>query len=207
MPLELNQSNSEIKQKTDQELAKNIAKHDDNNALLELIHRHTPLCVHIFEKYRPAMVSSGVSSNQLEDKDYIIYQAAKSFDPSRNVKYSTHLANNVRYACLNSMKDKKEISVDSETLDYLIDDTHKKNHKNIENFYLNISYINNLISQLKDERTQKIFQLRYFNHKKLTWKQIGKKVKLSAQMAINLHNKAVKIIRTQLHSQSISDKI
>ena len=53
------------------------------------------------------------------------------------------------------------------------------------------------VKKLKDERAFKIFKLRYLNgsRKLMPWNQIGKKLKLSTQTALNIHNKAIKTIK------------
>ena len=70
-------------------------------------------------------------------------------------------------------------------------------------------FICNLISQFKDERMKKVFELRYFSgSKKMTWVNIGSKLKVSAQTAINLHNKGKDMIRKKFDSDLvIADKI
>jgi DNA-directed RNA polymerase specialized sigma subunit len=72
-----------------------------------------------------------------------------------------------------------------------------------------IELILDILNQMKDKRMSKIFKLRYFNktNKVLSWNAIGKKLKISTQTAINIHNKALKLINTKLNSQNCFDKI
>ena len=70
-------------------------------------------------------------------------------------------------------------------------------------------FVNNLIKQFKDERMKKVFHLRYFSgEKKMTWVTIGGELNVSAQTAINLHNKGKTIIRKKLKTSTrFADKI
>ena len=56
---------------------------------------------------------------------------------------------------------------------------------------------------------KKVFELRYFSgERKMTWVKIGDKLNLSAQTAINLHNKGKTIIKKKLQTSEIyADKI
>ena len=53
-----------------------------------------------------------------------------------------------------------------------------------------IKNVIHVISKIKDDRVRKIFKMRYCSDKKLTpWKKIAKKLDLSIQGCINIHNK------------------
>ena len=59
---------------------------------------------------------------------------------------------------------------------------------------------------MKDERISKVFKLRYFSgEKKLTWQKVARKLNVSTQTAINLHEKGRLILRNKLESKEISD--
>jgi hypothetical protein len=61
--------------------------------------------------------------------------------------------------------------------------TEIQNKEDIERIFSSIDLI-------KDKRVKKIFKMRYKNNKKLTpWKKIAKKLDLSIQGCINIHNK------------------
>ena len=69
-------------------------------------------------------------------------------------------------------------------------------------------YIFNILNGLKDERISKVFKLRYFSgEKKLTWQKVAKKLDVSTQTAINLHEKGRLILRNKLESKEISDSV
>jgi len=194
--------------KTDNHLIKNIQKNNCDNSLKILISRHTPLCFKIYKKYTPSFNVKNIDINEIyQQKDYIIYKTAISFNNKKNVKFSTWLGNQIRYQCLNAINKKEDILyMDSSELQFLID----KNSTDENNGKLNElrQYINSLLDQLKDNRISKIFYMRYFeNNATQTWTKIGKKMNMSTQNAINLHNKGVQILKNKLTSKDLFDRI
>jgi DNA-directed RNA polymerase specialized sigma subunit len=136
------------------------------------------------------------------DKDSIIFKVIQDYKPNKNSKFSTYLANRVKWMCYNeyhhhkknltynnnsfSMNDdacNNEIEYDNSCENY----SKCLNHENFKNFLKKIE-------NEKDFRTKKIFQLRYFEgetNKLMPWKIVGehKDVQLSVQGCINIHNK------------------
>jgi len=151
----------------------------------------------------PVMHASGIFVDDvLNDKDYIIYQSAKSFDPTRKTKFSTWLGNQVRYYCLNKInKNKKYVTTEDQELSFLVE----KEERQEDNKELR-DYILNLLSQIKDKRVKKIFELRYFSDEKsrMTWTDISKKVSVSSQTAINLHNKGLTSLKKKIKKDSVT---
>jgi len=195
-----------IKQLDDNTLVDRIKNENCAEALTELISRHSPICFSVIKKYLPKITSLGIpASDVYDEKDYIIWRAAMNFNPDKKSKISTWISNQVRYKCLNLISHRREFAIDSDAMDYLIDnspntDTKEKNFKN---------YIINVLNQINDPRIKKIYKLRYFNDsdKPCPWSQIGKKLKISAQTAINLHNKHKTLIKNKLKSKNRSDFI
>jgi DNA-directed RNA polymerase specialized sigma subunit len=68
-----------------------------------------------------------------------------------------------------------------------------------------MDYINNIVDQIKDKRIQKIITLRYFNNpnKKTPWNKVAQEIGVSTQTAINLHNKAMGLLRTKMENKNI----
>ena len=59
-----------------------------------------------------------------------------------------------------------------------------------------LEYIFNLLSQLKDKRIKKVFELRYLGGDgKESWSKIGEDMGVSTQTAINLHDRGTKVLR------------
>ena len=64
----------------------------------------------------------------------------------------------------------------------------------------------NILSQVKDKRIKKIFELRYFSGEaKLTWNKISDSLGISIQTAINLHERGRKILRKKVSSENLED--
>lgn len=191
----------------DNTLVKNIKEKNDEEALKTLIDRHSALCNSLYKKYSNTMVNSGVYLQDIIDqKDYIVYKSAMSFDPCKNSKFSTWLYNQVRYQCLNCMNENSHyLTLEDSKLNYIIE----KNSP-IEKEYKNINeYVLNIIDSCSDKRVQKIFKMRYLNgsNKKMPWNKIGKKLKISTQTAINIHNKTIKLLKNKIESKNCFDKI
>lgn len=194
----------------DSKLISNI-KNDicTDDCLKELEARHSGICHQMIRKYYNSFVQKGIDPNDVtNEKNYIIYQSVLNFDESKNVKFSTWLGNQMRYYCLNCInKNKNVVFFDNPTIIDMID---KKEFKTDEDLSGEKKYIFNLISQLKDHRIKKIFELRYFtsNNKKLmSWSKIGKKLKISTQTAINLHNKTIDFLNNKYKSKNFLDKV
>lgn len=191
----------------DTTLVKNVQEKNDELALKTLIERHSALCNSLYKKYSPPMIASGIHVEDIiNEKDYIVYKSAMSFDPCKKSKFSTWLYNQVRYQCLNCMNENSHyLTLDNDKLNYLIEKTApvNKEYKNIN------EYIHNIIESCSDERVKKIFKMRYCNEstKKMSWNKIAKKLKISTQTAINIHNKAIKLLKTKVESKNSFDKI
>jgi RNA polymerase sigma factor (sigma-70 family) len=191
----------------DTTLVKNIQEKNDEEALKTLIDRHSALCNSLYKKYSNSMMNSGVHLQDVVDqKDYIVYKSAMSFDPCKNSKFSTWLYNQVRYQCLNCINENSHyLTLETDKLNYLVEKYNlpEKEYKNIND------YIFNIIDSCSDERVKKIFQMRYSNNsnKKMPWNKIAKKLKISTQTAINIHNKALKLLKNKIESKNCFDKI
>lgn len=191
----------------DTTLVENIQKNNDELALKTLIERHSALCNSLYKKYSTPMLASGIHvQDVIDEKDYIVYKSAMSFDPCKKSKFSTWLYNQVRYQCLNCMNENSHyLAIDNDKLNYLIEKTIP-----IEKEYKNINeYIHNIIDSCSDKRVERIFKMRYSNdsNKKMPWNKIAKKLKISTQTAINIHNKAIKLLKNKVKSKNSFDKI
>lgn len=191
----------------DNTLVKNIQEKNDEEALKMLIDRHSALCNSLYKKYSNSMMNSGVHLQDVVDqKDYIVYKSAMSFDPCKNSKFSTWLYNQVRYQCLNCINENSHyLTLETDKLNYLVEKYNlpEKEYKNIND------YIFNIIDSCSDQRVKKIFEMRYSNNsnKKMPWNKIAKKLKISTQTAINIHNKALKLLKNKIESKNCFDKI
>jgi RNA polymerase sigma factor (sigma-70 family) len=179
-----------------------------SSALNELVLRHSGICHEMIKRYQNAILSSGNSIDDIQkDKMYIIYKSALNFNENKNVKFSTWLGNQMRYHCLNTINSRsRTINIEEESMKKIIEKNQlfiKKSHIKDQS-----DYCLSMLDQFQDERIKKIFKLRYFDAKKImSWHKIGKKLKISTQTAINLHNKGKKILKNKLTSANINDII
>jgi len=191
------------------QLIKKIKKDNCSESIKELENMHGGLCVKIIKKYINQLNSKNFSiEDMLKDKTYVVYQSALSFDPKKNVKYSTWLGNQIRYFCLNTLnKNKNNLCLDNENIRYLVEKKQiEENNTQIDQSKLD--HIFDIIHNMKDKRIEKIFKMRYFDSKKLnSWNTIGEKLHISTQTAINIHNKALEFLNKKITSKNLFDKI
>jgi len=185
----------------DLQLISNVKNTNDEESLKELIDRHSGIYVDMVNKYIPKSIEGVCKEDILDDKNFCIYDAVIKFDESKNTKFSTYVGNLARWKCLNIYN--KKIKFPQNNIDdiSLVKDHRSYNlSKNSEISMIedeeNLDRIFNLIKNSEDPRVEKIFKMRYKNGKKLTpWKKIAKKLGLSIQGCINIHNKHLQEIK------------
>ena len=179
----------------DLQLISNVKNTNDGESLKELIDRHSGIYVDMVNKYIPKSIEGICKEDILDDKNFCIYDAVIKFDESKNTKFSTYVGNLARWRCLNIYN--KKVKFPQNNIDdiSLVKDHRSYNlSKNSEISMLeeeeNLDRIFKLIKNSEDPRVEKIFKMRYKNGEKLTpWKKIAKKLDLSIQGCINIHNK------------------
>lgn len=195
---------------TDLQLIQKIKRNNCEQSLLELYSRHQGICNKMLQKYCKVCYDIGVSLEDLNaEKIYVVYKSALSFKSNKNIKFSTWLGNQMRYHCLNTFnKQSKDISMENENIKYI---TENNQSKQIDNALLNkekVDLIFNILDQMSDSRVKEIFNLRYFSDRKIQpWNKIGKKMHISTQTVINIHNKALSFLNKKISSDISFDKI
>lgn len=195
---------------TDLQLIQKIKRNNCEQSLLELYSRHQGICNKMLQKYCKVCYDIGVSLEDLNaEKIYVVYKSALSFKSNKNIKFSTWLGNQMRYHCLNTFnKQSKDISMENENIKYI---TENNQSKQIDNALLNkekVDLIFNILDQMADSRVKEIFNLRYFSDRKIQpWNKIGKKMHISTQTVINIHNKALSLLNKKISSDISFDKI
>ena len=179
-------------------LINKVKKYKDEGSIKELINRHSGIYVDMVNKYIPESNEGLNKEDILQDKDFCIYDAAIKYDECKNTKFSTFVGNLARWKCLNIYN--KNIKFPQETLD-----SDQKINLEPKNFYdemskieekENLNRVYKAIKNIEDPRVEKIFKMRYKDNKKLTpWKKIAKKLDLSIQGCINIHNKHLNQIK------------
>lgn len=196
----------------DLDLVEKLQKENCEGSLIELVNRHSALCRDICNKYSSAMSASGVSSADVYDqKEYIVYKSALTFNPDKKTKFSTWLGNYTRYQCLNAISaSSRHISLDMPQLTFLKErDSVLEQKLDPRHSEDTIEYILNILENLQDKRIHEIFKLRYLtpSKNKMTWAKIGKEMGISTQTAINLHEKGRGFLKNKMLSSEINDVI
>jgi len=175
----------------DIQLINKVKNSRDENSLKELIERHSGIYVEMVNKYLPNSMEGINKNDVLEDKNFCIYDAAIKFDENKKAKFSTYIGNLARWKCLNIYNKKIKFPQES-----IFEDFSRKNIRFSQSETLDIEKeediknVFKIINNSGDLRVQKIFKMRYQDGKKLTpWKKIAKKLDLSIQGCINIHNK------------------
>jgi len=191
---------------SDSYLTERISVSNCEDSLDELISRHSGLCFKIIKKYSGTFYAYNIDVNEASsDKNLIIWNSAKSFSPDKNVKFSTWLANQVKYSCLNALNKKSKdrlVAMEDEILDVLKEKTSEEKTDNL------FEFANNILKQLKDKRIKQIFSMRYSTfHKKPSWCKVAEQLNVSTQTAINLHNRGIEVLRKKIKSEKFLDTI
>lgn len=180
----------------DIELVNNVKLFNCNDSLKTLIDRHSLLAYDIINKFSPKFEASGISIQDVKDeKNLLLFKAAKSFDFNKNVKFSTWVGNTVRYECLNMINPEihkerfKEVSYEHEAIERISDSSSSFNNRSL----LDIERVKEILDKEPDKRIKEVFLLRYINDK-MTFKQIGQKLGCHSETARNLHEKGRKLL-------------
>lgn len=196
--------------KTDSQLVRLVKSNGDNEAFKEICRRYENIFYKVCQKYAPALSVSGVNPQDIfDEKNFIIFHCVNTFNYKKKAKLSTWIGNYARYLCLNSLNARKFIlpSSDEDIIKYIEDTQATQNYSSNQLNQEDYGYILNIIDQLKDKRVEEVFKYRYFTDKKMIWSKIAKKMKISTQTAINLHNKGISLLKKKVKSRSISDVI
>lgn len=194
----MNKSSESMNKLEDFTLIKNIQKEEfQEESLREIISRHSGIYLEIVNQYCHDN-NSQLKKDLVRDKDYNIYQSAIKFDESRNTKFSTYLGNEARWICLNTYnKQRKRPTVE---YDEVILEKNPESQDYIQELIDSelLSKIFTIISKNSDSRVYKIFSMRYVTGKKnkvMPWKYISKRLNMSIQGCINIHNATIEKIK------------
>ena len=195
----------------DDVLIRNVQENNCSASLEILVKRHAGMFNVMAKRYGNMNIgSSGISVEDFKDNQhFIVYKAAKNFDPTRQTKFVTWLGNQVRYYCLNTInKESKYYGSEPEKIEYLMDAASQDGLDN-EKILSEAQYVLDILEQIKDKRIKKIFQLRYFSEdkKKRSYNFIAKKLGMSTQGIIDLHDNFIKFMRRKIESTTNMDEI
>ena len=191
---------------SDNYLVERIKLTNCEKSLGELIKRHSAICFKVIKRYASTFYANNINViDASSDKNLIIWNSAKSFNIDKNVKFSTWLANQVKYSCLNALNKKSKdrlVATEDEILDVLKEKTPEEDNNNL------FEFTDNILNQLRDKRIKQIFSMRYSNHhKKPSWCKVAEQLNVSTQTAINLHNRGIAVLRKKIGSEKFLDSI
>ena len=192
----------------DLSLVKKVKSKNCNDSFIKLSSSYENFYFSIAKKYTPALLKMGMNKDDIKSEQYyILYKAISSFDAKQKTKFSTWFCNCSRYHFLNYINSNKKYVVSEEkTIDFFNNrDLLLVVDKNSDM----LDYLNSLLSSFKDKRVYDVYKLRYFsnNEKLTTWNKIAKKLGISTQTAINLHEKARLFLKTKIQSKNSFDLI
>ena len=161
--------------------------------MLELINRHSGIYHTMVNYFLSGNQNIGEKTSLAEEKDLNIYSSALSYDPNRNTKFSTHLANQTKWKCLNIINKKKR------NKEIYLDDENSFIEPSCESFLSQIKkkevfkVFESCLKEERDDRVKKIVDLRYNtdNNKVRAWRVIATEMGMSIQGCINIHNKFI----------------
>lgn len=178
---------------SDISLIERIKTENDERSLLELINRHSGIYTTMVSRFASGKSTVLDKDLIMDDKDFTIYSSALKFDPAKETKFSTYLANEVKWKCLNAINKinkRKESSLEDEDnfLEPSCDDF-------IGGLFQEeaLKSFQELLSKENDKRIKKIIDMRYNsdNNKLTSWKVIASDLHMSIQGCINIHNKFI----------------
>lgn len=190
----------------DETLIKKIINKQCSKSLQELVDRHCGMIFNIGKKY---CNSCGLDISELNDNRYwIVFNAAKSFNITKGSKFSTWLGNQVRFFCLNyKNKNSKLVPIENKQLEFFINNfstnDEKKNQKEI------INKITDLFNQISDPNTKNAIYYRYFYNKEriLNYSEIAEILNVTPQTVLNWHNKFVRFAKKKLTKKTKATNI
>lgn len=187
---------------SDLSLINKIQSENDENCLVELIERHSGIYIYIVDQFSKNHNPLLDKNLILEDKDYVIYKSALKYNPKINVKFSTYLANEARWKCLNHInkkKKKKESSMQDLEFDPSLEETPLTETLKFEGY----NVLQKMLKKENDERVKKIIDIRYNsdNIKLIPWRVIADELKLSIQGCINIHDRFIAKVQKELNKK------
>ena len=181
----------------DETLIKNVINKQCNDSLKELVNRHSGIIFNIGKKY---CSSCNLDIGELNDNRYwIVFSAAKTFNNTKGSKFSTWLGNQVIFFCLNyKNKNSKLIPIENEHLEFFINNFSKNDEKVNQKEVINT--IIDLFNQISDPNTKNAIYYRYFYNKEriLNYSEIADILKVTPQTVLNWHNKFVDFAKKKL---------
>lgn len=188
---------------TDISLIHKVKKDSDQESLNLLIERHSGIYLEMVNSVIPNNCDFLDKNDIIDDKNISIYKAIMNYDENKNTKFSTYLGNETRWKCLNIFnRGTKYKYIDIEDFKEHVDFIEENTIKNISSKEI-LDKIFNLANTHKDQRVSEIFYLRYKigeGNKTMPWKNISKKINVSIQGCINIHDRFIEEIKKEIQN-------
>lgn len=183
----------------DLSLIEKIKTENDSESLKELINRHSGIYVNMVNKIVSDSCEFMNKEDILAEKDFSIYNAALNYMPNKNAKFSTYLANDTRWKCLNLYNKNKKM------IEEPIDDSLKE-QASIPDFTISLQNeeilkkVINFAKDHEDYRVKIILDMRYAiaYNKAHSWREIAAELNMSIQGCIDIHNKFINKVRKEI---------
>ena len=188
---------------SDLSLINKIKESNDCSCLNELINRHSGIYVYMVDKYTK---SNTIDRDFiLEEKDHTIYQSALNFDPDKNSKFSSFLANQTKFKCLNAINGSKLTMLSSKNESFFDNLSYEQDPCKIIGKIEAFDIFNQMLEEESDKRVKKIIDIRYNtdNTKLVPWKRASEKLGVSIQGCINIHNRFIKKVKKKLEQKYV----
>lgn len=182
---------------TDAQLVQNVRENNCSDSLQELVTRHSHLFFKMLSKYCEMIHKSGKSPTDIEDqKMSIIYDSCRSFNLEKKTKFSTWLAHQVRFVCLNFInRNKPLISLDSIPENIRVKLITIDDKKSIGE-----EKIMNILDGHENKTEALVCKMRYFydTPRRPSWKCIASQLNMNDKQVMKIHNKALKSLRKKI---------
>ena len=189
----------------DLELVREVKEKKSEDALLELIERHSGLFYKTVSKNLPFSKNSWNIDELVERKEHLFYEAIETFDPDRNIKFHTWLANKTKYLCLSQrskLRDEPDFCEFDEGFGKETDlspDSYLSKKEEVERILF-------LASKRCTPKALEIFEKKYFggeNGAGLSFSEIAEEMEISPQAVQASHAKTLKVIKKVIKNESI----
>lgn len=188
---------------TDNKLVRLLKKEGCQDSLIELSNRHKNLFYKTVHKFSTQFAKHGICLEEiLNDKDFVIYKSALSFNIRKKTKFSTWLANCTRYMCLNKINEvkRRQVIQSEEELNKHFETQSLDKFVNYKEKYSPEKLLKQL-KEMGDERVYRVFSLRYNSGKRVTWNSVARKMRTTSQTALNLHKRGLKFLKEKVKKQ------
>jgi len=185
---------------SDLTLIEKLQDKKDEDSLLQLIERHSGIYHSMVNHFMSHPQNALDKDQMVNEKDATIYSAAMNYDPNRKTKFSTHLANQTKWKCLNLLNKNKRMK------QFFIDEDENHFEPSCESFIADLtrgevlSVFETCLKKEKDERVKKIVDVRYgrTDNKLTPWRVISEELKMSIQGCINIHNRFIEKVKRHI---------